>query len=428
VRFDSTQIQVRPINKNEEQRFASVMKQCHYLGFNGVLGERMHYVAERDGKWIALLSWAGAALKLQARDSWIGWSAKHRDARLKFVVSNWRFLILTDKNEPNLASFVLARNLHRLSHDWQEKYAHPILMVETFVEGQRFRGTCYRADNWVQIGESAGFEKYRETYRYHGEKKLIFVKDLVPRARQILGSPWTHPVFLPPQARGKIMAKVDRITVFGPGGLFEFAQTLQDGRSKHGKRYRTPGMITLCILATLAGVKGFKGIYLWAQSLDQKTLEQLKLWKKPSLSTVRRFLLSVPAEEFDRWVGHWMTQKKPPMPGSVLALDGKTLRGSHDGENKAVQLLSLVDHEDGAVIAQRQIDSKTNEIPVAQKLLSEMDIKGSVITSDALHTQDLTATIIARDKGADYVFTVKGNQETLQRQIQARLENRAFFP
>lgn len=224
------------------------------------------------------------------------------------------------------------------------------------------------------------------------------------------------------------MAKVDEVTVFGSGGLFEFAQTLQDGRSKHGKRYRTPGMITLCILATLAGVKGFKGIYLWAGTLDQKTLELLKLWRRPSVSTVRRFLLSVPAEDFDRWVGQWISRQRPIVPGTALAIDGKALRGSHDGNQKATQLLSLVDHEDGTVLAQRKIDSKTNEIPVAQALLSEMNIKGTVITGDAIHTQDLTATIIAREKDAEYVFTVKGNQEKLQSQIQARFENRAFSP
>jgi hypothetical protein len=187
-------------------------------------------------------------------------------------------------------------------------------------------------------------------------------------------------------------------------------------------------MITLCILATLAGVKGFKGIYLWAGTLDQKTLELLKLWRRPSVSTVRRFLLSVPAEDFDRWVGQWISRQRPIVPGTALAIDGKALRGSHDGNQKATQLLSLVDHEDGTVLAQRKIDSKTNEIPVAQALLSEMNIKGTVITGDAIHTQDLTATIIAREKDAEYVFTVKGNQEKLQSQIQARFENRAFSP
>ena len=420
---------MRPIRPDEEQRFVALMKQKHYLGFNKVFGERVHYVAERGDQWVALLSWACAALKIRARDTWLGWSVKQRETRSRWVANNWRFLILTDQNEPNLASCILARNLRRLSSDWEKKYAHPILLVETFVDAQKFKGTCYRAANWIYLGESAGFEKDGEGYRYHGQKKLIFVKPLHPRARQVLGCQWMHPIFLSPQSRGKIMAKVDEVTVFGPGGLFEFAQQLKDGRSKHGKRYRTPGMITLCILATLAGVKGFKGIWIWAGSLDQNTLALLKLWKRPSLSTVRRFLLSVPAEEFDSWVGQWIAGKRAITPGTALAIDGKTLRVSHDGDQKAVQLLSLVDHEDGTVLAQKKIDNKTNEIPVAQALLSEMNIKGTVVTGDALHTQDLTATIIARDKEADYVFTVKGNQEKLESQIQARFDkNRAFSP
>jgi hypothetical protein len=403
------------------------MKQFHYLGFNGVLGQRIHYVALRNGEWIALLSWASAALKIKARDSWIGWGVKHHKARLKHIVSNWRFLILIEKGEMNLASFLLAKNLRRLSKDWEEKYSHPILMVETFVDSKQYKGTCYRADNWIYLGESSGFSKNHKTYRFHGEKKLIFVKPLIRNAREILGSTWTHPIFLPLQTTRKSMARIDKMTVFGTGGLFEFAQTLRDGRSKHGKRYRTPGMITLCVLATLAGIKGFKGIYIWASSLDRTTLNELKLWKVPSLSTIRRFLLSVPEEEFERWITEWVLRSKV-IAGSALAMDGKTLKGSHDGVKKPIQLLAIVDHEDGSVIAQRKIGDETNEIPVGQKLLSEMNIKGAVITGDALHTQALTATIIARDKEADYVFTVKGNQPNLEKNLTAQFKDCAFSP
>ena len=185
--------------------------------------------------------------------------------------------------------------------------------------------------------------------------------------------------------------------------------------------------MTLCILAALTGIKGYKGIALWTKTLDMRTLELLKLWRKPSESAIRRFILSVPADAFDQWITDWLLKSKS-LCGAVLALDGKTLRGSHDGEKKATQLLSVVDHKNGVIMAQKEIESKTNEIPVAQNLLSAMEIKGCVITGDAIHTQDKTATIIARDQEADYVFTVKDNRENLKKEIHAQLSGCAFSP
>ena len=428
MRLDPLKIQVRPLSSCEEPRFNALMREHHYLGYPKVIGERIHYVATAEGAdWLALLTWAAAALKIKARDEWLGWSIKQRESRLKFVANNSRFLILPEFREPNLASVVLAKNLRRLSQDWETKYGHPILMAETFVEAKKFLGTCYRASNWLQLGETAGFSKTHEKYLYHGDKKLIFVKPLSSSARHQLGGEFTHPIFLPITARGKIMTNIDTLLIFGPGGLFEYAGTLKDGRSKHGKRYRTQGMITLTILATLTGVKGFKGIFIWVGSLNQKTLEQLKLWKKPSLSTIRRFMLSLSAEELEHWITTWLLKSKS-LRGKALAVDGKTLRGSHDGEKRSVQLLSIVDHEDGTIIAQREIGSKTNEIPVVQKLLPELDIRGSVVTGDALHTQDKTGEVVVVDCGAKYVFIAKDNRPTLKKEIQEQLSGCAFSP
>ena len=112
----------------------------------------------------------------------------------------------------------------------------------------------------------------------------------------------------------------------------------------------------------------------------------------------------------------------------ALAIDGKTLRGSRDGDKKALQLLSLVTHDDGVVVTQEKVDDKTNEIPVAQELLKGLDIKGSIITADAMHTQTETATVIVREKEADYVFTVKGNQPNLKTEIEKALQKSAFSP
>src|SRR5579875_1376916 len=135
-------VTVRPVRREELPRWRSLVRTYHYLGLRQLVGETMFYVAEVDGQWVALLGWSAAALKVSARDQWIGWSAEQREKRLRYVAQNARFLMLPGPRVPNLASRILALNLHRLSDDWQEVYGHPIVLVETFVDPERFEGTC----------------------------------------------------------------------------------------------------------------------------------------------------------------------------------------------------------------------------------------------------------------------------------------------
>ena len=419
-------VNVRPITKEEERQWVVLLREHHYLGFNGVIGERINYVAEENGCWVALLSWAAAALKIEDRDKWVGWCLEQKLDRLKFVANNWRFLILPEFRRKNLASHILSLNLKRISCDWIAKYGHPILMVETFVDANRNKGTCYKADNWVQVGFTKGFRKNYEAYNFHGEKKIIFMKPLAANAREILGLPWTNSLLLPTYQRSRSMINAAKVPVFGPKGLLAFCDTIKDARSKHGKRYQTGPMLALCLLAIFSGMNSYNKICQWGKSLTTKQLADLKVWQSPSVSAIRNFILSLNSYEVDQKVTDWFLASDS-LRGLALAIDGKTLRGSHDGENKAIQLLSLVTHE-GVVVAQEKVDSKTNEIPVAQKILSGLDIKGAIITGDAMHTQTLTATVIVREKEADYVLTAKDNQPTLKSEIEKALNQSAFSP
>lgn len=422
-----SRVNVRPITKAEEVRWVALLKEHHYLGFNGVIGERINYVAEEDGQWIALLSWAAAALKLESRDNWIGWCREQKMDRLKFVANNWRFLILPKFRRKNLASHVLSLNLKRLSNDWKTKYSHPILMVETFVDLNRNKGTCYKADNWVQVGLTKGFRKFFDTYDFHGEKKIIFMKPLALNARETLGLSWTNSVLIPSYQRSKCVIDALNVPVFGPKGLLAFCNTVKDARSKHGKRYQTGPLLSFCLLAIFSGMNSYSKICLWGQSLTTKQLADLRVWRAPSVSAIRSFILSLNANEVDKKITDWFLGSDS-LRGLALAIDGKTLRGSRDGDKRALQLLSLVTHDDGVVVTQEKVDDKTNEIPVAQELLKGLDIKGSIITADAMHTQIETATVIVREKEADYVFTVKGNQPNLKTDIEKALQKSAFSP
>jgi len=129
----------------------------HYLGFGGAVGENLQYVA-RDGRGepLACLVFGAAAWKCQARDQFIGWSEEQRKRNLGRLANNTRFLILPSVRVPHLASWLLGQVSRRLSGDWQAKYGHPIAALETFVERERFRGTAYRAANWLAVGATTG--------------------------------------------------------------------------------------------------------------------------------------------------------------------------------------------------------------------------------------------------------------------------------
>jgi predicted transposase YbfD/YdcC len=157
----------------------------------------------------------------------------------------------------------------------------------------------------------------------------------------------------------------------------------------------------------------------WAKELSQEMLEKLgsKRSQAPSESTIRRVLQAVDAKEVDRLTGEWVMQQIQQQ-GFDISVDGKTLRGSAADDHAAVHLLSAVVQGIGVTIAQVSVDEKTNEIPCIQQLLDSLDIKGAVVTADALHTQRETARYLVEDKSADFVFIVKDNQPTLKQDIE----------
>jgi hypothetical protein len=138
-------------------RFAAALSEFHYLGYRGTVGENLQYmVTDKSGRLIACLLFGAAAWKCRARDQFIGWLPKLRARNLHLITNNTRFLILPFIRVPHLASWILGQVLRRLSADWQNKYGHPIVLVETFVESERFAGTSYKASNWIRLGATTG--------------------------------------------------------------------------------------------------------------------------------------------------------------------------------------------------------------------------------------------------------------------------------
>lgn len=165
-----------------EALFNSLLAQYHYLGYQPV-GEHLKYVVMAGDRPVACFAWGSAPGALGIRDRFIGWSAEARRHHLRLVAANTRFLILPWVQVPHLASHLLGRMAARLSADWQQVYAHPIYWLETFVDPARFRGTCYRAANWIVLGRTTGRGHRAPTKQPTRPVKEVLGYPLVPDFR-----------------------------------------------------------------------------------------------------------------------------------------------------------------------------------------------------------------------------------------------------
>src|SRR5712692_10451187 len=161
---------IRPVSLEQvrktadEPLFNSLMEQHHYLGYEQPVGEHLKYLVWAQGRPIACMAWSSAPRHLGSRDRYLGWSQEARRRNIRFLAYNTRFLILPWVRVMHLASHILGRMATRISQDWQRMYGHPIYFLETFVDPERFRGTCYRAANWVLLGKTTGRGKQSNSY------------------------------------------------------------------------------------------------------------------------------------------------------------------------------------------------------------------------------------------------------------------------
>ena len=172
----------------DEPLFNSLMEEHHYLGYEQPVGEHLKYLVWANGRPVACVAWSSAPRHIGARDRYIGWDQQARRRNIRFLAYNTRFLILPWVKVPHLASHILGRMAARLSADWEQVYGHPIYFAETFVDTERFRGTCYRAANWVVLGKTTGRGKQSNSYVPNRSIKEVLGYPLTKHFRQLLGS------------------------------------------------------------------------------------------------------------------------------------------------------------------------------------------------------------------------------------------------
>lgn len=183
---DHADPKIKIVSPEQSYLWEYLVHHYHYLGLPKLVGEHIRYFAFINGQVVACLAWASAAWKVKARDQFIGWQESIKRKNLQLIANNTRFLILPWVNVKYLASKVLSLSVGRLSHDWEKTYAHPVYLAETFVDISRFKGTCYRAANWIEIGRTKGSSKRGNQYRYHGQPKAIYLYALHRHFRRYL--------------------------------------------------------------------------------------------------------------------------------------------------------------------------------------------------------------------------------------------------
>jgi hypothetical protein len=409
----------------QEERWNQLIVEQHYLHSAKLVGEQLRYMASYQGQWVALLGWSAPAWHLKARDQWINWSENQLQARLHFLAQNSRFLILADRAQlPNLGTRAMKLCLERLSADWQAQHGHPILVLESFVDGQLFRGTIYKASNWTMLGPTAGFGRVAEDfYVAHDRPKQLWVRLLYPQAREWLCAE-SLPGELQPYEKPQRVRCEHSLEQLGSlrdrwtAGVKEF-------RKGQGKRHRIPTVLSIAACAKMAGViGGYAGMASYAKNLTKPQRRALHCWQNPqtgeyevpSESCFLRVLQGVDPLEVEAVTLAWQEEVLGPNTDPLVAIDGKTAK--HSGVH-LVGAISLPSHR---CLGVEPVADKSNEIPAAQKLIERAPIlPGQMVGLDAMHTQHKTVGQILYDKGADYLLPMAGNQETLLKTAQQLL-------
>ena len=249
-------VQIRLLSTAKDKtRARRLLVRHHYLGDVRAVGEQLFYaLTDGCGDWLGVLVFCAASRRLRARDRWIGWSEEQRRRRLALVVNHCRFLLLPDKTFPNLGSRSLRLTLDRLSADWQERYEHPVVLVETFVDPEQFCGTpsmpLCAYNGWRELGRTDGFGQVRrDFYVQHNKPKRLFCPRTVPQRPAQPPKPGKRSN---PRWRASKPKRCSRSTFQSPAqirSLVEQLKTVPDYRAREIGIYPLWSLVTRAVLA-----------------------------------------------------------------------------------------------------------------------------------------------------------------------------------
>lgn len=407
------QLTLRVLEKDEFKQADEFFEREHYLGSIKRSGKGLIQVIEHQGQAVALMDWGPAALKLIDRDQWIGWNGRQRADRRDLIVQNRRFLLLSIVRMPNLASRCLSMALKTLPSQWQQAYGYKPLLAETFTDIEQFEGTCYKASNWIALGQTKGFKRHRaDYYQHHARPKKLWVYPLHPKACELLQS------IRLPEAYAKAVNRQSPerdlpLKAAQVRSLREVLAEVPDPR-KSNRSFPISSMLSLVAMGLLAGCTNLAQIQRYGQFLTHSQRvwlgwppgKNVKSRKAPSYKALYNLLCKLDSHAYAQTLSRWMQTHLGTLP-RALALDGKYVRDS-------VLTLCLSDHESGAPQAialaapkPRTEDNKTDgELTVSKKLYQNSELHDAVVTADALHDKQSIARAIV-EQGGDYLLQSK---------------------
>jgi len=439
------EVTVRLVQTDEDRRrHDELLNQLHYLRNAHAIGRVLRYVAEYRGEWVAVLTFCSASLHLKPRDRYLHWSAREVSQRRHLVAQNSRFLILPATGRwPNLASRVLKVVCDRLPDDGQLHFGHPVLLAETFVDPQRFRGTCYKAAGWQALGQTKGFERGgQDFYTDLQHPKELWVRPLGAGALEGLRAGQLAPELVDPS---RPMPPLPPVKTARMDSLWQHVHRhLSDPRDPRGVRHCIASLVSLATLGIAAGCQGPHAIAEFAQSLNHGQRRRLRCRPRPGTRrqfdvpcerTFSRLLEAIPSDQLRQIYSAWMAELDQELV-QVLHLDGKVLKNAGPAparlsedpalaqaaatvdtpvdlqKPKAEKALTLVNFQtpEQRLIDQIAVPQDTNEEAAVAAHLPKMDLAGVLVIGDAAHTTKANARLLTQEKGADYLFFLKGNQ------------------
>ena len=439
-------VTVRLIEDSERERFDEELVTKHYLKNANAVGRVLRYVAEYQGQWVALLVFSSPALHLKLRDQWLHWPPRQVKERRHLIAQNARLLVLAAPGQwPNLASRVLKLVCERLPADWQEHFGYPVLVAETFVDPQRFRGTCYKAAGWEQLGPTQGYERdWQDFYTDTRHPKQLWVRSLGKGALEQARALELPPALDDPQGPLPPVCPVSTVEL---DSLWEwFHKRMTDPRDPRGVRHKLAGVLVLIALAVVAGCKGPHAIAEFARSLNHGQRRRLRCrprrgrpreYDVPCERTFRRLLEQVEAEQLKDVLANWMAAEDPT-PLQVVHVDGKVVKNAQPAparspaqqaeaasaepcevpaelqKPKADKALMLVNFQttEQRLVDQVAVPRDTNEEAAVAAHLPQMDLAGVCLTADAAHTIKANCRQLTQGNGAEFFLFLKANQPT----------------
>lgn len=396
---------------------AGLLEDQHYLGAGRPVGRTLVQAVHHHGRWVALLVWGPAALKLADRDAAIGWTDSQRAERIGLVVQNRRFLVLAKTRMPNLASRALGLAVNALPEAWEQLHGFRPLLAETFTDIEQFEGTCYKAAGWQPCGETKGFTReHRADYYVRNDRpKKLWLRTLNRNAGPMLRAIDMAPGY----EAGINRQSPERALPLRKGqidSLREVLREVPDPRARN-RVFTCSSLLVLVAMGLLAGRKTLASIQRYGQFLTPKQRRWLG-WPSnkagtfrpaPSYSALYNLLCKMDPHEFAAALSGWLSAAHGTLPRG-LAIDGKYVRN-------LVLTLCLSEHESGApaaiaIAVQAPVSEETKkegELTCARRLYATTPLHGATITGDALNCEPQSMAL-AVENGADFLFQLKANQ------------------